>query len=139
MNMCWMLSIRVWAFKDRTVCFRHACHHSTCGGVCGMRVNDVEKLTCITYIRDVTRDGGTLKVEPLRNFPVVSDLVVDMGIAFLPAPRNRWAHDQFFQCPRQRSRIRFPLATDDERVHPPCGLYRMRTLHQRLSSRGNFQ
>ena len=39
----------------------------------------LEKLTCITYIRDVTHDGGTLKVEPLRNFPVVSDLVVDMG------------------------------------------------------------
>ena len=69
---------RVWAFMDRTVCFRHACHHSTCGA-CGMRVNDAEKLTCITYIRDVTHDGGTLKVEPLRNFPIVSDLVVDMG------------------------------------------------------------
>ena len=69
---------RVWAFKDRTVCFRHACHHSTCGA-CGMRVNDVEKLTCITYIRDVTCDGGAIKVEPLRNFPVVSDLVVEMG------------------------------------------------------------
>ena len=69
---------RVWAFKDDTVCFRHACHHSTCGA-CGMRVNDTEKLTCITFIRSVTHDGGTLKVEPLRNFPVVSDLVVDMG------------------------------------------------------------
>jgi len=69
---------RVWAFEDDTVCFRHACHHSTCGA-CGMRVNDTEKLTCITYLRSVTHDGGTLKVEPLRNFPVVSDLVVDMG------------------------------------------------------------
>lgn len=69
---------RVWAFMDRTLCFRHACHHSTCGA-CGMRVNDQEKLTCITLIRDVTQDGGTLKVEPMRNFPVVSDLVVDMG------------------------------------------------------------
>ena len=44
-----------------------------------MLVNGVEKLTCITLIRDVTRDGGTIRVEPLRNFPVVSDLVVDMG------------------------------------------------------------
>jgi succinate dehydrogenase / fumarate reductase iron-sulfur subunit len=69
---------RVRAFMDRTLCFRHACHHSTCGA-CGMRVNDVEKLTCITYIRDVTHNGATLKVEPLRNFPVVSDLAVDMG------------------------------------------------------------
>jgi succinate dehydrogenase / fumarate reductase iron-sulfur subunit len=44
-----------------------------------MRVNGVEKLTCITLIRDVTKNGATLKVEPLRNFPIVSDVVVDMG------------------------------------------------------------
>ncbi len=69
---------RVWAFHDRSLTFRHACHHSTCGA-CGMRVNGVEKLTCITTIRSVTHDGGKLKVEPLRNFPVISDLVVDMG------------------------------------------------------------
>ncbi len=69
---------RVWAFHDRSLCFRHACHHSTCGA-CGMRVNGVEKLTCITPIHEVTHDGAILKVEPLRNFPVVSDLAVDMG------------------------------------------------------------
>ena len=69
---------RVWAFHDRSLVFRHACHHSTCGA-CGMRVNGVEKLTCITPIREVTKNGGTVRVEPLRNFPVVSDLVVDMS------------------------------------------------------------
>jgi succinate dehydrogenase/fumarate reductase iron-sulfur protein len=69
---------RVWAFHDRSLSYRHACHHSACG-ICGMRVNGVEKLTCITPIKEVTRDGGTIKVEPLRNFPVVSDLVVDMS------------------------------------------------------------
>ncbi|MEM5776496.1 MAG: 2Fe-2S iron-sulfur cluster-binding protein, partial [Anaerolineaceae bacterium] len=40
---------RIWAFNDRSLTFRHACHHSTCGA-CGMRVNGVEKLTCITPI-----------------------------------------------------------------------------------------
>jgi succinate dehydrogenase / fumarate reductase iron-sulfur subunit len=69
---------RIWAFHDRSLCYRHACHHSVCGA-CGMRVNGVEKLTCITPIRSVTRDGGTLKIDPLRNFPVVSDLTVDMS------------------------------------------------------------
>ncbi len=49
---------RAWAFHDRTICFRHACHHSTCGA-CGMRVNGVEKLTCITLIRDVTSNGAS--------------------------------------------------------------------------------
>jgi succinate dehydrogenase/fumarate reductase iron-sulfur protein len=72
---------RVWAFHDRSLCFAHACHHSTCGA-CGMRVNGVEKLTCITPINSVTQNGGTVRVEPLRNFPVVSDLVVDMGGLF---------------------------------------------------------
>ncbi len=67
---------RIWAFHDRSLAFRHACHHSTCGA-CGMRVNGVEKLTCITTIREVTKNGGTVVVEPLRNFPVLSDLVVD--------------------------------------------------------------
>ena len=69
---------RLWAFHDRSLTFRHACHHSTCGA-CGMRVNGVEKLTCITPIRDVTTDGGVIKVEPLRNFPIISDLVVDLA------------------------------------------------------------
>jgi succinate dehydrogenase / fumarate reductase iron-sulfur subunit len=69
---------RIWAFHDTTVCFRHACHHSTCGA-CGMRINGVEKLSCITQVREVTQNGGRIKVEPLRNFPVISDLAVDMG------------------------------------------------------------
>ena len=73
---------RIWAFNDRSLMFRHACHHSACGA-CAMRVNGVEKLTCITTIRSVTRDGGVIRVEPLRNFPVVSDLVVDMGAFYL--------------------------------------------------------
>ncbi len=69
---------RIWAFHDRSLTYRHACHHSTCGA-CGMLVNGVEKLTCITPIRSITHNGGSIKVEPLRNFPVVSDLVVDMS------------------------------------------------------------
>lgn len=73
---------RIWAYQDRSLVFRHACHHSTCGA-CGMRVNGVEKLTCITPIRTVTHNGGVIKVEPLRNFPVVSDLVVDMSAFYL--------------------------------------------------------
>jgi succinate dehydrogenase / fumarate reductase iron-sulfur subunit len=73
---------RIWAFHDRSLSFRHACHHSTCGA-CGMLVNGVEKLTCITPIRSVTQNGGTIKVEPMRNFPVESDLVVNMDLFYV--------------------------------------------------------
>lgn len=80
---------RVWAFHDRSLAFRHACHHSTCGA-CGMRVNGVEKLTCITTIRSVTGNGGALRIEPLRNFPVVSDLVVDMNDFYVRLEQARF-------------------------------------------------
>jgi succinate dehydrogenase / fumarate reductase iron-sulfur subunit len=68
---------RAWAKHDRTIVYRHACHHATCGA-CGMVVNGVEKLTCITHLNSVVSNGGILRIEPLRNFPVVSDLAVDM-------------------------------------------------------------
>lgn len=72
---------KIWAFHDRTLVFSHACHHSTCGA-CGMLVNGVEKLTCITRISSVTKDGGTIRVEPMRNFPIISDLSVDMTVFY---------------------------------------------------------
>lgn len=72
---------RIWAFEDRSLVFAHACHHTTCGA-CGMRVNSVEKLTCNTLLKEVTSNGATLKVEPLRNFPIISDLAVDMSVLY---------------------------------------------------------
>jgi succinate dehydrogenase/fumarate reductase iron-sulfur protein len=80
---------RIWAYQDRSLAYRHLCHHSTCGA-CGMRVNGVEKLTCITSIRSVTHNGGTVRVEPLRNFPVISDLVVDMGQFYVRLDQARF-------------------------------------------------
>ncbi len=72
---------KVWAEQDRTLTFRHACHHASCGS-CAVLVNGLEVLPCIKPIRDVTGPGGTLVIEPLHNFPVVGDLIVDMGPLF---------------------------------------------------------
>lgn len=69
---------RAWAEQDRGLVFRHACHHGACGA-CGMRINGHERLPCSTAIQSITIDGGTLKLEPLRNLPVISDLLVDMA------------------------------------------------------------
>lgn len=68
---------RIWANQDRSLVFRHACHHAGCGA-CGIRVNNQEKLGCTTRIDSVTSDGGTVTIEPLRNMAVISDLAVDM-------------------------------------------------------------
>ena len=71
---------RVWDDHDRTLMFRHACHHASCGS-CGLRVNGVEKLPCVTPVTDYP-DGAALTIEPMRNFPVITDLAVDAGPLF---------------------------------------------------------
>src|SRR6516165_8108394 len=71
----------VWARHDPTLTFRRACHHSSCGS-CALRINGVEKLPCITRVTDVWNGRTPIRLEPLRNLPVVSDLVVDVGNFF---------------------------------------------------------
>jgi succinate dehydrogenase / fumarate reductase, iron-sulfur subunit len=66
-----------WA-HDHTLTFRRACHHSSCGA-CALRINGVEKLPCITRLTDVWDGHSPLRLDPLRNFPIVSDLVVDVS------------------------------------------------------------
>jgi len=67
-----------WALYDHSLTFRHACHHSSCGS-CGLRINGVEKLPCITRVTDVLDEHHKIRLDPLRNFPIVSDLVVDVS------------------------------------------------------------
>ncbi len=71
---------RVSLQMDRTLTFEHACHHGVCGA-CGMVINGVERLACVTRIGEVAR-GGVVVVEPLRGFRVVSDLAVDKSRMF---------------------------------------------------------
>jgi succinate dehydrogenase / fumarate reductase iron-sulfur subunit len=80
---------RVWAEQDRSLVFRHACHHAACGA-CGMRVNGRERLPCNTAISSIATDGGTLTLEPLRNLPVISDLLVDVAPFYERMERARF-------------------------------------------------
>jgi succinate dehydrogenase / fumarate reductase iron-sulfur subunit len=63
--------------QDPSLMFRHSCHHASCGS-CGIRIQGRERLSCITPAFGVARRGA-LRLEPLRNFPIVADLVVDMS------------------------------------------------------------
>jgi fumarate reductase iron-sulfur subunit len=65
--------------KDRIdggLSFRWSCRMGICGS-CGMTVNGEPKLTCATFLADYA--PGPVRVEPLRNFPVIRDLVIEMG------------------------------------------------------------
>ena len=70
---------QAWDKHDRDLMFRHACHHASCG-TSAVRINGTEKLPCIAPVRDYT--GKTMTIEPLRNFEIVGDLVVDMAQFF---------------------------------------------------------
>ena len=59
---------------DPTLSHRWSCRMAVCGS-CGMNVNGEPKLTCKTPLRDY---GDTVEVEPLANFPIVRDLVIEM-------------------------------------------------------------
>src|SRR5688572_32217678 len=61
---------------DGSLTFRWSCRMGVCGS-CGMTVNGVPKLTCATFLSDYA--PGPVRVEPLRNFPVIRDLVVEIG------------------------------------------------------------
>lgn len=70
---------QVWDKHDRNLMFRHACHHASCG-TCAVRINGREKLPCIAPVRDYA--GHTITIEPLRNFDIIGDLVVDVSPFF---------------------------------------------------------
>ena len=58
--------------------FRFSCRVGMCGS-CAMVVNGREQLTCSTLAKPL---GPKLRIEPLRNLPVLRDLVVDFEPLF---------------------------------------------------------
>jgi fumarate reductase iron-sulfur subunit len=60
---------------DGSLAYRWSCRMGVCGS-CGMMVNGEPKLTCATFLSHYT--PGVVRVEPLRYFPVVRDLVIEM-------------------------------------------------------------
>ena len=75
----WVVLDALNHIKDRidgTLSYRWSCRMGVCGS-CGMTVNGEPKLTCATFLTDYA--PGPVRVEPLSNFPVIRDLIVDLG------------------------------------------------------------
>jgi succinate dehydrogenase / fumarate reductase iron-sulfur subunit len=72
--------IRLQKEQDSTLSFRYACRVNMCGS-CGMVINGREGLACKTNVSDFPAKQG-ITIRPLNHFPVVKDLVVDMGPFF---------------------------------------------------------
>jgi succinate dehydrogenase iron-sulfur subunit len=61
---------------DGTLSYRWSCRMGICGS-CGMTVDGEPKLTCATFLTDYA--PGPVRIAPLSNFPVIRDLVVEIG------------------------------------------------------------
>ena len=70
---------------DPTLAYRFACRVGMCGS-CAMTVNGVSRWTCRTHVDKAVGEGSDMVLEPLRNLPVVRDLVTDMAPFF-----DKWA------------------------------------------------
>ena len=69
---------------DPTLAYRFACRVGMCGS-CAMTVNGVPRWTCRTHVDKVVKKGW-IEIAPLRNLPLIRDLVTDMGEFF-----DKWA------------------------------------------------
>lgn len=64
-------------YEDGTLTLRRSCAHGICGSD-AMMINGRNRLACKVIMREVSKESNPIVVEPLRGFPVVKDLVVDM-------------------------------------------------------------
>ncbi len=70
---------------DPTLAYRFACRVGMCGS-CAMTVNGRARWTCRTHIDLVSQEREEITIAPLRNLPVIRDLVSDMREFF-----DKWA------------------------------------------------
>lgn len=68
-------------YEDGTLTMRRSCAHGICGSD-AMMINGRNQLACKLIMREAVKSGNPIVVEPLRGFPIVKDLVVDMNAFF---------------------------------------------------------
>ena len=63
--------------QDDSLAFRASCCQGYCGE-CAVRINYKAQFTCTTKVAAVTRKSPEILCDPVRNIPVIKDLVFDM-------------------------------------------------------------
>jgi succinate dehydrogenase / fumarate reductase iron-sulfur subunit len=96
---------------DGSLAYRRSCAHGVCGSD-AMMIEGANRLACQTLVRDLKKTG-TIRIDPLREFPVIKDLIVEVGDFF---ERLEAVHPWFvnntpppekerLQSPKERARI----------------------------------
>ena len=93
---------------DPTLAYRFACRVGMCGS-CAMTVNGVPRWTCRTHVDKVVKNDQ-VEIGPLRNLPVIRDLVTDMREFF-----DKWARAKgSFEGNRTRRDDFASISSEDE-------------------------
>jgi len=70
--------LRIRDEVDPTLGLRYSCRSAICGS-CAMQINSKSRLACETQVGPELARHGRIVVEPMRNQPVLRDLVVDQN------------------------------------------------------------
>lgn len=102
---------------DGSLTFRWSCRMGICGS-CGMTINGDPKLACATFLVDYL--PGPVRVEPMRNFPVIRDLVVDITdfMTKLPTVKPWIIHDG--EPPPDTEYLQTPAELEDFKQFSMC-------------------
>lgn len=103
---------------DGTLSYRWSCRMGICGS-CGMTVNGEPKLSCSAFLVDYA--PGPVRVEPLQNFPVIRDLVVNIDdfMTKLPAVKP-WLVRKSGEAPEDAEFLQTPEELDDYKKYSMC-------------------
>ncbi len=116
---------------DGTLTFRWSCRMGVCGS-CGMMVNGTPKLTCAAFLRDYY--PRTIRVEPLTNFPVIRDLVInfddflhklgEVKAWLIPQQEKPVEQGEYLQTPEQLARYKqFSMCINCMLCYAACPVY----------------
>jgi fumarate reductase iron-sulfur subunit len=90
---------------DATLSYRFACRVGMCGS-CAMIVNGRPRWTCRTRVDQL--EAGPIRLEPLRNLPIVKDLAVDMAPFF-----DKWRDAHGYFEPGEQPHADFAVVAPD--------------------------
>ena len=115
---------------DGSLTFRWSCRMGVCGS-CGMMVNGLPKLTCATFLSDYA--PGPVRVEPMRHFPILRDLVVDTSDFLMKLGRSKpWIirkvekplDEEYLQTPAQLEDYKqFSMCINCQLCYAACPIY----------------
>ena len=117
-------------YLDGSLTFRWSCRMGVCGS-CGMMVNGEPKLTCATFLSDYA--PGPVRVEPMKNFPILRDLVVDTSDFLVKLSKSKpWIirnkenplDEEYLQTPEQlESYKQFSMCINCMLCYAACPVY----------------